>query len=114
MTIAFKYADDNGLLLLDLKDLQSLMMYVGQSADELTLKYGNVSAASVGARMGSAGVSGWTWRFPLPPLAPSSFARSGFAWIAQSPFGPAGAAHGSPFLFRSRHRFAVIKFAWLR
>src|SRR5436189_2605046 len=49
MTIAFKYADDNGLLLLDLKDLQSLMMYVGQSADELTLKYGNVSAASVGA-----------------------------------------------------------------
>jgi len=49
MTIAFKYADDNGLLLIDLKDLQSLMMYVGQSADELTLKYGNVSAASVGA-----------------------------------------------------------------
>lgn len=49
LTIAFKYADDNGMLLLDLKDLQSLMMYVGQSADELTLKYGNVTSASVGA-----------------------------------------------------------------
>jgi DNA helicase HerA-like ATPase len=49
LSIAFKYADDNGLILLDLKDLQSLMQYVGTSADELTLSYGNVSAASVGA-----------------------------------------------------------------
>src|SRR5689334_21433168 len=49
LTIAFKYADDNGLLLLDLKDLQSLMLFVGENADQLTLKYGNVSAASVGA-----------------------------------------------------------------
>ncbi|MEP7077157.1 MAG: helicase HerA-like domain-containing protein [Acidobacteriota bacterium] len=49
LAIAFKYADDNGLLLLDLKDLQSLMQYVGQNAQELTLKYGNVSSASVGA-----------------------------------------------------------------
>jgi len=49
LSIAFKYADDNGLLLLDLKDMQSLMQWVGQNADELTLQYGNVSAASVGA-----------------------------------------------------------------
>lgn len=49
LAIAFKFADDNGMLLLDLKDLQSLMQFVGESADELTLKYGNVSAASVGA-----------------------------------------------------------------
>jgi DNA helicase HerA-like ATPase len=49
LTIAFKYADDNGLLLLDLKDLQSLMRFVGENAQELTLQYGNVSAASVGA-----------------------------------------------------------------
>jgi len=49
LSTAFKYADDNGLLLLDLKDLQSLMQWVGQNADELTLQYGNVSAASVGA-----------------------------------------------------------------
>ncbi|MBK6725547.1 MAG: DUF853 family protein [Acidobacteria bacterium] len=49
LSIAFKYADDNGMLLLDLKDLQALMTWVGQNAQELTLKYGNVSAASVGA-----------------------------------------------------------------
>ncbi len=49
LAIAFKYADDNGLLLIDLKDLQSLMQYVGENADQLTLQYGNVSAASVGA-----------------------------------------------------------------
>src|SRR6185503_364480 len=49
LTIAFKYADDNGLLLLDLKDLQSLMRFVGENAQELTLQYGNVSSASVGA-----------------------------------------------------------------
>jgi len=49
LSIAFKYADDNGMLLLDLKDLQALMTWVGQNAQELTLKYGNVSSASVGA-----------------------------------------------------------------
>lgn len=49
LAIAFKYADDNGLMLIDLKDLQSLMQYVGENADQLTLSYGNVSSASVGA-----------------------------------------------------------------
>ncbi|HQZ82091.1 MAG TPA: DUF853 family protein [Pyrinomonadaceae bacterium] len=49
LAIAFKYADDNGMLLLDLKDLQSLMRWVGENAAELTTQYGNVSAASVGA-----------------------------------------------------------------
>ncbi len=49
LTIAFKYADDNGLMLIDLKDLQALMTAVGENAAELTLQYGNVSAASVGA-----------------------------------------------------------------
>lgn len=49
LSIAFKYADDNGLLLLDLKDLQQLMLFVGENAQELTLQYGNVSSASVGA-----------------------------------------------------------------
>ena len=49
MTIAFKLADDNGLLLLDLKDLRALMQYVGDNAKQLTTEYGNVSAASVGA-----------------------------------------------------------------
>ena len=49
LAIAFKYADDNGLLLLDLKDLQSLMRFVGENADQMTTQYGNVSTASVGA-----------------------------------------------------------------
>ena len=49
LSIAFKYADDNGMLLLDLKDLQELMKWVGTNADELTVQYGNVSTASVGA-----------------------------------------------------------------
>jgi DNA helicase HerA-like ATPase len=49
LTLAFKYADDNGLLLLDLKDLTSLLQYVGENADQLTTQYGNVSKASVGA-----------------------------------------------------------------
>ncbi len=49
LSLAFKIADDQGLMLLDLKDLQSLLMYVGENADEFTLKYGNVSKASVGS-----------------------------------------------------------------
>jgi DNA helicase HerA-like ATPase len=49
LAIAFKYADDNGLLLLDLKDLQSLVQYLGENAEAFTVKYGNVSTASIGA-----------------------------------------------------------------
>ena len=49
MSIAFKIADDNGLLLLDLKDLRALLQYVGDNAKEFTTEYGNISAASVGA-----------------------------------------------------------------
>ncbi len=49
LTIAFKYADDNGMLLLDLKDLQALMRWVGENSKELTTQYGNISSASVGA-----------------------------------------------------------------
>lgn len=49
LTLAFKIADDNGMLLLDLKDLQSLIQYVGENADQFTVKYGNVSKASIGA-----------------------------------------------------------------
>src|SRR5687768_5510955 len=49
LSLAFKIADENGLLLIDLKDLQSLLQFVGENADEFTTKYGNVSKASVGA-----------------------------------------------------------------
>jgi DNA helicase HerA-like ATPase len=49
LNVAFQVADDEGLLILDLKDLRSLMNFVGENAGELTLKYGNVTKASIGA-----------------------------------------------------------------
>ena len=49
MTILFKVADERGLLLLDLKDLRSMLTYIADHASDLTKRYGNVSTASVGA-----------------------------------------------------------------
>ena len=49
LTIAFHVADKEGLMLLDLDDLQAMLVNVGERADELTLEYGNVSKPSVGA-----------------------------------------------------------------
>ncbi len=49
LQIIFRYADDNGLLLLNFADLQSLLMYASQNAQEMSSKYGNVSKQSVGA-----------------------------------------------------------------
>ncbi len=49
LNIVFKIADDNGLLLIDLKDLRAMLNFVGQNAVEYTTKYGNVTSASVGA-----------------------------------------------------------------
>jgi len=46
---AFSIADDNGLLLLDLKDLRSMLLWMGHNRKELSLEYGNVSSASIGA-----------------------------------------------------------------
>ncbi len=49
LQMVFKIADDNGLLLLDLKDLRAMLQHVGDNASTFTTEYGNVSAASVGA-----------------------------------------------------------------
>ena len=49
LAITFKIADDNGLLLLDLKDLRAMLAWVGENASQFTTNYGNVSAASIGA-----------------------------------------------------------------
>jgi hypothetical protein len=49
LTLAFKIADDRGLLLLDLKDLRALLQHVGENAATFQTDYGNVSAASIGA-----------------------------------------------------------------
>ena len=49
LTLVFKVADDNGLLLLDLKDLRALLQFVGDNAAQFKTEYGNISAASIGA-----------------------------------------------------------------
>ena len=49
LNLVFKVADDNGLLLLDLKDLRAMLQFVGDNAKNFTTEYGNVSAASIGA-----------------------------------------------------------------
>jgi len=49
LALAFKIADDNGLLLLDLKDLRALLQYAGDNAQSFQTGYGNISAASIGA-----------------------------------------------------------------
>lgn len=49
LTLVFKIADDNGLLLLDMKDIRSMLQYVGDNDDTFTTEYGRVSKASIGA-----------------------------------------------------------------
>ena len=49
LNIVFKIADDNGLLLIDLKDLRAMLNFVGQNAAEYTTQYGYVTSASIGA-----------------------------------------------------------------
>jgi DNA helicase HerA-like ATPase len=49
LMLVFKIADDNQLLLLDLKDLQAMLQYVGEHAKDFQMQYGNISAASIGA-----------------------------------------------------------------
>jgi DNA helicase HerA-like ATPase len=49
LQLVFKIADDNGLLLLDIKDLRAMLQHVGENASEFQTEYGNISAASVGA-----------------------------------------------------------------
>jgi DNA double-strand break repair helicase HerA and related ATPase len=49
LSLVFKIADDNGLLLLDLKDLRAIVQFVGDHASQFTTEYGNISIASIGA-----------------------------------------------------------------
>lgn len=49
LNIVFRFADEQGLLLLDLEDLQAMLVYAAQNASELSVKYGNITKASVGA-----------------------------------------------------------------
>jgi hypothetical protein len=49
LTLCFRVADDEGLLLLDLKDLRAMLVEIAERADELSLTYGNIAKATVGA-----------------------------------------------------------------
>ena len=49
LTLIFKIADDNGLLLLDMKDLRAMVQFAGDNAKKFTTDYGNISTASIGA-----------------------------------------------------------------
>ena len=49
LSLVFKIADDNGMLLLDMKDLRAMLQHVGDNAKQFTTAYGNISAASIGA-----------------------------------------------------------------
>lgn len=49
LNIVFRVADEEGLLLIDLKDLQAMLVHVGERAKELSLRYGNIAPATVGA-----------------------------------------------------------------
>jgi DNA helicase HerA-like ATPase len=49
LNIAFRLSDEEGLPLLDLKDLRALLVYVGENAPDLSLEYGHISSASIGA-----------------------------------------------------------------
>ena len=49
LNIAFRLADEQGLALLDIKDIQSLLVWLGENRQELSLRYGNISVQSIGA-----------------------------------------------------------------
>ena len=49
LNIAFRIADEKGLLLLDVKDLRAMLDYVSKNAKEYTTRYGNISSATIGA-----------------------------------------------------------------
>ncbi|MBQ8021144.1 MAG: DUF853 family protein [Bacteroidales bacterium] len=49
LNIVFRIADEQGLLLIDMKDLRAMLDFVGRNAEEFTTAYGNISKASVGA-----------------------------------------------------------------
>ncbi len=67
LNIVFKVADDNGLLLLDLKDLRAMLQYVGDNAKQFTTDYGNVGRQRRGhparpAAIGNPGRGELFWR----------------------------------------------------
>jgi DNA helicase HerA-like ATPase len=79
LQLVFKVADDNGMLLLDLKDLRAMLQHVGENASSFTTEYGNVSAASIGAiqrGLMQIGAQGGDRFFGEPMLAIADFMQT--------------------------------------
>ncbi|MEP6268435.1 MAG: helicase HerA-like domain-containing protein, partial [Paracoccaceae bacterium] len=79
LNIAFRLADEEGLPLLDLKDLQALLVWIGESRQDLSLRYGNISTQSVGAiqrRLLVLENQGATHLFGEPALALTDLMRT--------------------------------------
>ena len=79
LNIAFRVADEDGMALLDLKDLQALLVWIGEHAKDLSLRYGNVSTSSIGAiqrRLLVLENQGGTKLFGEPALALSDLMRT--------------------------------------
>lgn len=79
LNIAFRLADEDGMALLDLKDLQALLVWIGENAKDLSLRYGNVSTSSIGAIQRSLLVlenQGGNNLFGEPALALSDLMRT--------------------------------------
>ncbi|MEH6739701.1 MAG: helicase HerA-like domain-containing protein, partial [Sulfitobacter sp.] len=79
LNIAFRVADQDGMALLDLKDLQALLVWIGENAKDLSLRYGNVSTSSIGAiqrRLLVLENQGGTKLFGEPALALSDLMRT--------------------------------------
>ncbi|MEM1075250.1 MAG: helicase HerA-like domain-containing protein [Pseudomonadota bacterium] len=86
LNIAVRLADEQGLPLLDLKDLQSLLVWIGENAKELSLRYGNISASSIGAiqrRLLVLENQGGTGLFGEPALALEDLMRTDAAGRGQ-------------------------------
>jgi uncharacterized protein len=88
---SFKIADDQGLLLLDLKDLQAMVRFVGDHAASFRTTYGNVSAASIGAIQRSLLTleqQGGTQFFGEPALELEDLMQTGAGGAASSTSSP--------------------------
>ena len=93
LNMVFKIADDQGLLLLDLKDLRAMLQHVGDNASQFTTSYGNVSAASIGAiQRGLLQIEqqGGDQFFGEPMLDISDFMQT--VDVSQAPTTPSGSA----------------------
>ncbi|WP_047995612.1 helicase HerA-like domain-containing protein [Puniceibacterium sp. IMCC21224] len=102
LNIAFRMADEEGLPLLDLKDLQALLVWVGENRKDLSLRYGNISVQSVGAiqrRLLVLDTQGGTAFFGEPALDLADLMRVGADGRGQVNILAADALMGAPRLY---------------